>query len=132
MTTAQQIMTDALEMAHVVGVGQSIATADNTKALNRLNEMIASWKGEVDLQLDTLAAVDTVYLDASEILCLKTNLAALLCEAYGLPMPGTLLARATLLYGELVAKYLEASTEEMELPSLLIAAASGNIETDAR
>jgi len=117
MTTAQGIITPALEKAGIIPIGQDPGPAINSRVLIMLNDMIASWKSEgLDLQIDALTATGTVYLDASDIMALKYNLAVLVSEEYRMPIPATTAMRATKLFDKLVGKYLEAGLEVMELP----------------
>lgn len=129
MTTAQNVITESLEIAGVLPIGQTPSSLHNSRGLTYLNDMIASWKSEwLDLQLDTLAATDTIYLDASDIICLKQNLSVLLAAKYKLPISQHTQYYAATLFDSLVEKYLQAGLEEMELPSGLVSATRSNIE----
>ena len=131
MTTAQVIVNRGLEICGLKAIGQTPSNSHSTNALEALNDMIASWKDEgLDLQLATLASDDTVYLDASDILCLKQNLGVLLAEIYRLPLSNGTITRAHNLLDSLTGKYLEAGTEEMEYPDNLVITCGRNIITD--
>lgn len=118
MTTAIEIMTPALEKAGMLIQGQSPNDNLKTRALEILNDMIAQWKSQgLDLQLDTLSSsTSTVYLDPSDMLALKFNLAVLLADHYNLPLSARTERIAKQLYGSLVGKYLEAGLENMSMP----------------
>lgn len=129
MATAQDIIDSGLKRSNLIAISQTPTSEQNSVALELLNDMIASWKSEgLDLQLDTLAKDDTVYLDASDLLCLKMNLAVMLSDHFKMQMPATVLRKASDLYDALVGKYLESGLEEMELPAILAGSTRYDIE----
>lgn len=129
MATAQDIINSGLKRANIIAISQTPTSEQNSVALGLLNDMIASWKSEgLDLQLDALAKGDTVYLDASDLLCLKVNLAVMLADHFKMQMPITVIGKASDLYDALLGKYLEAGMEEMELPAILAGSTRYDIE----
>lgn len=129
MSTVQQIMNDAMERASIIGIGQSAASDDNTKVLTIFNDMLASFRNEgIDINLGTLDVSDTVYMDDSDILCIKINLAVQVMDNYKLPVSDYVRRQAKDLLNDLQSKYLE--IREMEFPDTLIVAHSRNILTD--
>lgn len=121
MTTAQEVITSALKRA---GVTADIQTPGNSKSvigLELLNDWISGLKNDgLDLQLTALALADDIYLDASDIPCLKHNLTVLCAEYWKLPIPQSAYIRANESLDNLRGKYLEADIEEMELPGALV------------
>lgn len=117
MATAQEIVTEALEKAGVTPTGQTPPNDKSVRGLSLLNDWIAELKNDgLDFQLSTLALADTVYLDASDISCLKTNLTLLIAEHWKLPLPNSVYARAVKLLDDVRDKYTQALMEEMEYP----------------
>jgi len=132
MTTALQVVTSALERPGVVPTGQTVPNDKAVKGLELLNDWLAGLKNDgLDLQLATLALSDTVYLDASEMSCLKDNLTVLVADHWKLPIPQTVRESAVKLLDNVRDKYLQADIEEMELPSGLVSAGGSDIRSGA-
>jgi hypothetical protein len=130
MATALQVVTTALERAGVIPTGQTVPNDKSVKGLELLNDWIASLKNDgLDFQLSTLAAADTVYLDASDLSCVKANLAVLIADHWKLPIPPTVRQSAIDLLDNVRGKYLEAGLEEMELPDGLASQGRADIRT---
>ena len=76
MTTAQQMINSSAKMAGILAEGQTLEGGVNTDALNRLNRMFARWSNNgIDLGLATLAASDTIYVDAADEEAIELSLA---------------------------------------------------------
>lgn len=130
MATALSIVTTALERAGVIPTGQTPGNDKSTKGLELLNDFIAELKNDgLDLQLASLASSDTVYLDASDLPCLKSNLTVRIADHWKLPIPATVREHAITSLDNLRGKYLEAGLEEMDLPDLLISQACSDIRS---
>lgn len=130
MTTALSVVTSALERSGVIPTGQTPPDAKSVKGLELLNDWIAELKSDgLDLQLATLASADTVYLDASDISCLKSNLTCLVAEHWKLPISPAVYQRAERQLDNLREKYLQADLEEMELPDGLASQGGSDIRS---
>jgi len=130
MTTALQVVTSGLERAGVIPTGQTVPNDKLVKGLELLNDWIADRKNDgLDFQLTTLASSDTVYLDASEMSCLKTNLAVAIADHWKLPIPQTVRQEAVTLLDNVRDKYLQAEIEEMELPDVLVSQGRSDIRS---
>ncbi len=130
MATALQVVTTALERSGVIPTGQTPPNDKTVKGLELLNDWIAELKNDgLDLQLASLSAADTVYLDDSELSCLKTNLTVLVADHWKLPIPQTVRDRADMLLDNVRGKYLEAGLEEMELPDTLMSQGRSDIRS---
>lgn len=130
MATALQVVTTALERAGVIPTGQTPSNDKAVKGLELLNDWIASLKNDgLDFQLPALAASDTVYLDASDIPCLKTNLTVMVADHWKLPIPNTVRQLAVDLLDNVRGKYLEAGLEEVELPDALVSQGGSDIRS---
>ncbi len=130
MATALQVVTTALERAGVIPTGQTAPNDKAVKGLELFNDWIASLKNDgLDFQLSTLASSDTVYLDASDLPCIKDNLTVLVADHWKLPIPQTVRDRAGMLLDNVRGKYLEAGLEEMELPDPLVSQGRSDIRS---
>ena len=130
MTTALQVVTSGMERAGVIPTGQTLGNDKLVKGLELFNDWIADRKNDgLDFQLPTLASADTVYLDASEMSCLKTNLAVLIADHWKLPIPQTVRIEAAALLDAVREKYLVSDLQEMELPDLLVSQGSSDIRS---
>ncbi len=130
MATAQAVITSALERANITPTGQTPSNANSVKGLELLNDWIAELKNDgLDFQLSTLALSDTLYVDASELSCIKTNLAVLVADHWKLPIPETVRRKAETLLDNVRGKYLEAGLEEMELPDALVSQGGSDIRS---
>jgi hypothetical protein len=130
MATALSVVTTALERAGVIPTGQTVPNNKAVKGLELLNDWIADRKNDgLDFQLSTLASSDTVYLDASDLSCLKANLTVLVADHWKLPIPPTVRQSAEDLLDNVRGKYLEASLEEMELPDALVSQGGSDIRS---
>jgi hypothetical protein len=130
MTTALQVVTTALERSGVIPTGQTVPNAKAVKGLELLNDWIASLKNDgLDFQLASLASSDTVYLDDSDISCLKANLTVLVADHWKLPIQQSVRLDAEKLLDNVRDKYLQADIEEMELPDGLISYGRSDIRS---
>lgn len=130
MATADDIVTTALERAGVIPTGQTPSDAYSEKGLELLNDWIAERKSDgLDLQLSELDAADLVYLDASDLPCLKSNLTVLVADHWKLPIPQSVRDHAVSSLDNLRGKYLEAGLQEMELPDLLVSQGRSDIRS---
>lgn len=130
MATALQVVTTALERAGVIPTGQTPSNDKSVKGLELLNDWIADRKNDgLDFQLSSLASGDTVYLDTSDLSCLKSNLTVLIADHWKLPIPPTVRQDAVDLLDRVREKYLEAGLEEMELPDLLVSQGKSDIRS---
>lgn len=130
MTVARDVITTALERSGVIPTGQTAPNDKSTKGLELLNDWIAEKKNDgLDFQLSTLALDDALYLDASEMSCVKTNLTVLVADHWKLPIPQTVRDEAVKLLDNVRDKYLQAELEEMELPDGLVAHGRADIRS---
>lgn len=130
MATASDIYADSLRRANIIGENQTPTDNQASRALQMLNDLLASYKSKgLDLQLDSLIGSDTVYLDASDILAIKMNLAVHIADYYKMQMPNSVRVEANDLYTDLHDKYFHADLEEMELPQMFSGGRVYDIET---
>ena len=118
MTTAQTLINDAADLAGVKSEGQDLKGGQNARYLRALNRLLGSWRDSgVNLGLDTLAAGDTIYIDAAEELAIQYNLATIIYELESRPANVAIYNRANELFRVLEPKYLD--IKEMTIPLAL-------------
>lgn len=130
MTIASEVVTSALKRANIIGVNQTPSDGQMDIGLELLNDWIAELKNDgLDLQLEALGSTDDIYLDASDVPCLKSNLTVLVADYYKLAVPQGVQRNAIQSLDNLRGKSLEADTEEMDLPDVLMVYRKSDIRT---
>lgn len=96
MTTAAQVIQDALAEIIVAGSESPIEAADSALAIRKMNEFMSGLELDcVDLGWTTITSVgDDITLHAGLIGALVANLAVLMAPTYGATVPPELHARA--------------------------------------
>lgn len=108
MTTAQELINDAADLAGVLSEGQTLEAYPNKRYLRALNRMLSSWKDQgVDFDLSELLAGSTVYVDDSEEDAIVYGLAVKIYEMEGRSINPAIYQTAQRLFDTLVAKYLD-------------------------
>ena len=108
MTTAQDLINTSARQAGILAEGQTLEAGLNTDALNRLNRMLDRWQNDgVDFGLATLAAADTVYVDAADEEAIELGLTLRLMVRHRRPIQPGLPEAAKTALTELQAKYSE-------------------------
>lgn len=131
MTTAIELINQASRMAGVRGGSQTLAAEDSSTYLAILNQYVDSLTSEgLDLGIGTLSNSTTLYVEDSDLLALRYNLAQLIAEDSGLPLDLRVLARAEDLKRSMIEKYLD--IPDAEMPDALKSRLNGiyDIESD--
>lgn len=81
MQTVRDIVTDALSIARIVGLGRTPKAKEMTFGVQALNDMLSQWVVEgIDLEQSELVESDEPTFDATYLRGVKYNLAAALAE----------------------------------------------------
>lgn len=106
MATAQTIINRAATLANILPVGGTLASNINNHLLDLLNDLFESWKNKgIDLGVSTLALSDTVYIDDSDLLAVRYNLAVSCYDVINRAPNPVIIQKAQELLQELQAKY---------------------------
>ena len=128
MATAQEVINEAAEMAQILATGQTLNASMNSVALNRLNDLLASWESDgIYLGLPELSTSTEILVDAADVRAIKYGLCVELMMHYARPLRPEILQAATLGKIDLRAKYFQPI--ELTIPVELRVTTENNILT---
>lgn len=95
--TIGELVTRALQLAGVIGMGRAPSAAEMNDGIDTLNEMLQAWALDgMDLGLNTLVQTDTDMIDAAFVKGIRYNLAVELAGSHGIlnELPATVVGEA--------------------------------------
>jgi len=106
MTTASEMINSSAKMAGILAEGQTLESGIQADALSRLNRMFARWANNgINLDLPTLIASDTIYVDTADEEAIELSLALRLMVKHRRPIAPGLSESADTMVTELQSKY---------------------------
>lgn len=128
MATAQEVINEAAEMAQILATGQTLNASMNSVALNRLNDMLASWESDgIYLGLPELSTATEILVAAADVRAIKYGLCVELMMHYARPLRPEIVQSAALGKIDLRARYHQPI--ELTIPVELRVTTDSNILT---